>query len=168
MEFIISFFRDVIDGWWYVLFIFVCLFFVLVAIGMYGDKKREAIAKRLKEKKARDIASGKEARIAALESKQVLDVMEGDLDNPESSTASETTTTDNSELTKKEEAPSVLVIGDSGSSNAPTLEPSLETQQEKITVAQEPQKAVVEQVVQPQSSVQVQQSNASNNNAVSN
>ena len=151
MGFIISFFRDVIDGWWYVLYIFVCLFFMLVFLGMYGDKKREAIAIRLKEKKARDIASGKEARIAALESKQVLDVMEEDLDKENGQENSQpVSTNDSAELTKKEEAPSVLVIGADGNSAPPALEDSLNAHQNVMNAAQENQNISMEQSSQSQ------------------
>lgn len=167
MEFFISFFRDVIDGWMYFVYIFVCIFFVFVAIGMYGDKKREAIQQRLKEKKARDIASGKEARIAALESKQVLDVMEGDADQPVTSVPVENNNAnDTAELSKKEEAPSVLVIGDNGSSNTTKPESSEKVQQEAVVAPQVQQPVVIEQSAQAQQPVQVQQPTTSNNNAV--
>lgn len=109
MEFFISFFRDTIDGFWYFLYILLCIFFIFVLWGVVGDRKRYAIAEKLKDKRADDIASGKVARLAALESKQVLDVMENNTDNEEANV--------NEDLTKKEEAPSVLVIGADGSSN---------------------------------------------------
>lgn len=115
MDFIISFFRDTIDGFWYVLYILVCLFFIFVLLGIVGDRKRAVITEKLKEKKARDIASGKEAMIAARESKQILDVMS---DVPEETNrTSQTNSVPSEDLTKKEEAPSVLVIGADGTSN---------------------------------------------------
>lgn len=76
MGFLISFFKDYVDGVWYFLFILLCIFFILVLLGIVGDRKRRAIADMLKEKRAYDIASGKVARIAAMESKQILDVID--------------------------------------------------------------------------------------------
>lgn len=76
LGFLISFFKDYVDGVWYFLFILLCIFFIFVLLGIVGDRKRRAIADMLKEKRSYDIASGKVARIAAMESKQILDVME--------------------------------------------------------------------------------------------
>lgn len=115
MDYIIVLFRDKISGFWYFLYILACIFFMFVFLGIVGDRKRKVIADRLKEKKKRDIESGKEAQIAAMESKQVLDVMK---DSAQEDTAQNSTDTD--ELAKKEEAPTVLVIGADGSSNAGT------------------------------------------------
>lgn len=115
MDFIIVLFRDKISGFWYFLYILACIFFMFVLLGIVGDRKRKVIADRLKEKKKRDIESGKEAQIAAMESKQVLDVMK---DPAQDGTAQNST--DTGELAKKEEAPTVLVIGADGSSNAGT------------------------------------------------
>ena len=107
MNFVISFFRDTISGFWYFLYIILCIFFIFVLLGIVGDRKRAVIADKLKEKKARDIASGKEARIAAMESKQILDVMSDD-----STSSNNVSSLDNSnvESSKEDKVPSVLVI----------------------------------------------------------
>ena len=107
MNFVISFFRDTISGFWYFIYIILCIFFIFVLLGIVGDRKRAVIAKKLKEKKAQDIASGKEARIAAMESKQILDVMSDD-----SASVNGTSNLNNSnvESSKEDKVPSVLVI----------------------------------------------------------
>ena len=111
MYFVISFFRDTISGFWYFLYIILCIFFIFVLLGIVGDRKRAVIAKKLKEKKAQDIASGKEARIAAMESKQILDVMSDD-----SASVNGTSNLNNSnvESSKEDKAPAVLVIDETG------------------------------------------------------
>ena len=111
MNFVISFFRDTISGFWYFLYIILCIFFIFVLLGIVGDRKRVVIAKKLKEKKAQDIASGKEARIAAMESKQILDVMSDD-----SASVNGTSNLNNSnvESSKEDKAPAVLVIDETG------------------------------------------------------
>lgn len=111
MNFVISFFRDTISGFWYFIYIILCIFFIFVLLGIVGDRKRAVIADKLKEKKARDIASGKEARIAAMESKQILDVMSDD-----STSSNNVSSLDNSnvESSKEDKVPSVLVIDETG------------------------------------------------------
>lgn len=111
MNFVISFFRDTISGFWYFIYIILCIFFIFVLLGIVGDRKRAVIADKLKEKKARDIASGKEARIAAMESKQILDVMSDD-----SASVNGTSNLNNSnvESSKEDKAPAVLVIDETG------------------------------------------------------
>ncbi len=111
MNFVISFFRDTISGFWYFIYIILCIFFIFVLLGIVGDRKRAVIAKKLKEKKAQDIASGKEARIAAMESKQILDVMSDD-----SASVNGTSNLNNSnvESSKEDKAPAVLVIDETG------------------------------------------------------
>ena len=117
MDFIISFFRDDVAGFWYVLYILACIFFIFVLLGIVGDRKRAAIAEKLKEKRARDIASGEVARIAALESKQVLDVLDDTTLNPNANI--DNNNLQNTEnLAKKEEVPAVLTISSDGSSNS--------------------------------------------------
>lgn len=143
----IWFFRDFIDGGLYVLYIFLCIVGMFALLGVVGDRKRALIEAGLKEKKARDIASGKEAAIAAMESKQVLDVMKDDnanepVQNQNSNLLNSQSTNQTQEVpttvvqevnggvggasstedlaTKKEEAPQVLVIGADGSSNVST------------------------------------------------
>ena len=111
MNFVISFFRDTISGFWYFIYIILCIFFIFVLLGIVGDRKSAVIAKKLKEKKAQDIASGKEARIAAMESKQILDVMSDD-----SASVNGTSNLNNSnvESSKEDKAPAVLVIDETG------------------------------------------------------
>lgn len=73
---IVEFFRDVFDGIWYFPYLLLCIFLFFYVLGIVADNKREKINKKLKEKKTYDIESGREAAIAALESKQVLAVNE--------------------------------------------------------------------------------------------
>ena len=113
MDIVISFFRDTISGFWYFLYIVLCIFLIFVILGVVGDRKRAIISEKLKEKRRRDIESGRASEIAARESKQILDVMSDEelkgsnseaLNNAQSSN-------DTDSQVKKEEAPSVLVIG---------------------------------------------------------
>ena len=73
---VVEFFRDVLDGIWYWLYLLVCIILFFYVLGIVADNKREKINKKLKEKKSYDIESGKEAAIAAMETKQVLAVNE--------------------------------------------------------------------------------------------
>jgi len=95
---IVAFFRDVLDGSVYWIYVLVCIFLQFSLYGIIADRKRKLIQDELLKKKERDIESGKEAAKAAMEDKQILDVMEDVEEEP-----------------KKEEAPSVLVIGEDGS-----------------------------------------------------
>ena len=104
---IVHFFTEVLQGFWYFLYIVVCVFLQFSLFGIIADRKRKLIEKGLQEKKERDIRSGKEAEKAAMADKQILDVME-----------EEEETTEEEDLTKKEEAPQVLVIGEDGSDNS--------------------------------------------------
>ena len=72
--FILDFFRDFFSGIMYWLYVSLCIFVFFYVLGIVADRKRLAIAIKLKEKKTYDIESGREAQIAAMESKQVLDV----------------------------------------------------------------------------------------------
>lgn len=72
---IVEFFRDILSGPVYYIYLIVCILAIFALLGVVGDRKRAAIEEKLKEKKKYDIESGKEAEIAALESKQVLDVL---------------------------------------------------------------------------------------------
>ena len=99
---VVTFFRDILSGPLYFLYVLICVFLQFALYGIVADRKRKLIQQGLQEKKARDIESGKEAEKAAMADKQILDVME---DEPE----------EEEDLTKKEEAPSVLVIGADGS-----------------------------------------------------
>lgn len=127
MNFIISFFRDTIDGGWYLVYILVCIFFIFVLLGIVGDRKRAVIEAKLKEKKAQDIASGKEAKIAARESKQILDVMDDNATNSLVSGDNSAVSNSTESLAKNNGSSSVLVIGADGSSNyvAPVINPNL-------------------------------------------
>lgn len=99
---IVQFFRDIIDGPIYIIYVIVLVFLQLSLFGIIADRKRKLIQEGLQAKKARDIESGVEAEKAAMADKQILDVMDDeDLEEED--------------LTKKEEAPSVLVIGADGS-----------------------------------------------------
>lgn len=115
--FILEFFRDFFSGIMYWLYLVILIFAFFYVLGIVADRKRLAIAAKLKEKKKYDIESGREAAIAAMESKQVLDVEE----TPQTST----TPVENKNLTnqntfeqavpaisqeKKEEVPTVMVL----------------------------------------------------------
>lgn len=104
MDFIISFFRDTLSGIWYWLYVLVCIFFIFFFLGMIGTRKQAAIIEKLKAKKADDISSGREAAIAAMESKQRLDVMQEELEDPQAEAKPEEGT--------DEEVPQVLVISE--------------------------------------------------------
>jgi hypothetical protein len=99
---IVQFFRDIIDGPIYIIYVIVLVFLQLSLFGIIADRKRKLIQEGLQAKKARDIESGVEAEKAAMADKQILDVMDDEELEEE-------------DLTKKEEAPSVLVIGADGS-----------------------------------------------------
>lgn len=137
MDIVISFFRDTISGVWYVLYIIVCILTIFVILGVVGDRKRAIISDKLKEKRKRDIESGKASEIAARESKQILDVMSDEeldianrnkndniqnINSNVQSTNSVQNVNNSSQqstenLAKKEEVPQVLVLGDANNSN---------------------------------------------------
>ena len=71
---LVEFFRDFLDGIFYFLYLIICIFAFFYVLGIVADRKREMIEEKLREKKQYDITSGKEAAIAALETKQVLSV----------------------------------------------------------------------------------------------
>lgn len=135
MELLIIFFRDILDGFLYFVYVFVCIFAIFYVFGISADRKRKAIEDKLKEKKKYDIMSGREAAIAALESKQVLDVED---DPPTSGAGNENeNATLNAALNsmpntsdaafaasaKKEEVPSVMVLNSSGSESSNQTDP---------------------------------------------
>lgn len=76
MDFIIVFFRDTLSGVWYFLYLALCIFIIFYLLGVIGDRKRLAISVKLKEKKKYDIESGREAAIAAKQTKQIIGVLE--------------------------------------------------------------------------------------------
>ena len=102
MNFLVEFFRDTLSGIWYYLYLIICIIMFFYVLGIVADRKRLEISKKLKEKKTYDIESGKEAQIAAMESKQVLSVG---------------LTEENKEEVKKQEEP--MIISDSNN-NAQT------------------------------------------------
>ena len=128
--FILEFFRDFLDGFIYYLYVAICIFAFFYVFGFVANRKRKAINDKLKEKKQYDIASGKEAAIAAMETKQVLNVEE-DPDqegNPNATLADATQGTEPAQdPTKKEEVPAVMVIN--SSDNASTQTNAAQTQE---------------------------------------
>ena len=114
---ILDFFRDFFSGIMYWLYVLVCIFAFFYVLGIVADRKRVAIANKLKEKKTYDIESGREAAIAAMETKQILDV-------DETLPAAQTAPVENQNLganqsqfnnplvgeAKKEEVPQVMVL----------------------------------------------------------
>ena len=105
---VVEFFRDVLGGLWYWPYLLLCIILFFYVLGIVADNKREKINKKLKEKKSYDIESGKEAAIAALESKQVLAVNEDE--NKEGISTVPTMNSDINSIPeeKKEEEPLVI------------------------------------------------------------
>ena len=62
---IVAFFRDVLDGFVYWIYVLVCIFLQFSLYGIIADRKRRLIQDELLKKKERDIESGKEAAKAA-------------------------------------------------------------------------------------------------------
>ena len=110
-------FRDVLDGIWYWLYLFLCMFAFFYFLGIVADNKREKINKKLKEKKTYDIESGREAEIAAMETKQVLAVENDGGIGGMADAASADSGSEIADLAapKKEEVPSVMVLNSDGS-----------------------------------------------------
>ena len=107
---ILEFFRDFLSGINYWIYLAICVFLFFYILGIVSDRKRLAISNKLKEKKSYDIKSGREAAIAAMETKQVLDVdkTNGNGTAPVASAQpviSEVTTPE-----AKEEVPQVMVL----------------------------------------------------------
>lgn len=109
MDYIVAFFRDTISGFWYFVYIIVCIFFIFVLLGIVGDRKRAVIEENLKKKKAMDIASGKEAKIAAMETKQILNVMTDSTNNLQNNTLADSK--------QENDNNSVLVVNEENDSN---------------------------------------------------
>lgn len=121
MEIFIVFFRDVLSGPLYILYVLVCFFAIFYVFGISADRKRKAIEEKLKEKKKYDIISGREAQIAAMESKQVLDVeddpAEGGTENQNATMNAALNSMSNmpdATQAQKDEAPNVMVLNSSG------------------------------------------------------
>lgn len=135
---VVEFFRDVLDGIWYYLYLFVCIIAFFYVLGIVGDNKREKINKKLKEKKTYDIESGREAQIAAMETKQVLAVDEeipgvnGDL--PLAAAANGNANVSELKQEGEEKPPEVMVLNSDGSSGEqatpqvvqPTIQPAVQ------------------------------------------
>ena len=119
MQIFIEFFRDTLSGIVYVLYLIFCIIAFFYTLGIVGDRKRKMIEAKLKEKKAYDIASGKEAAIAAMETKQVLDIDEADaqIASPEVNAAIGIVNNDGqSGQQTQEEVPQVMVFDSTASS----------------------------------------------------
>ena len=146
MGILIVFFRDVLSGALYFFYMLLCIFGIFYVFGISADRKRKAIEEKLKEKKKFDIISGKEAAIAAMESKQVLDVEEEDKDGDIVSTENQNATM-NSALNsmsnmpdardaQKDDTPNVMVLnsgdGSSNNQNSQGTEQANDTTQPKV------------------------------------
>ncbi len=129
MDALVVFFRDILSGFVYVIYLFFCIFSFFYVFGIVANRKRKAINKKLKEKKTYDIESGREAQIAAMETKQILNVEEESEqdkpnlanDNPNATLNSAINSMNNGGDTngvQKEEVPSVMVLNSDGSSQA--------------------------------------------------
>ena len=143
----------------YILYLALCIFSFFYVFGFVANRKRKAINNKLKEKKQYDITSGREAAIAAMESKQILDVTEEETDanlvNP-NATLSATVNANasgNGQDTnaQKEEVPTVMVLN---SSDQQTSEQAPAQQPVQGETAQAQQPAVQEPLVIDSSSVQ--------------
>lgn len=128
MNLLVEFFRDTLSGIWYFLYLMLCILMIFFVLGIVADRKRQMINQKLKEKKTYDIESGKEAKIAAMESKQVL-----------SARTKEENSQDNEQ---KQEEPIVLNSSDDVNNTAVNTTP-------QQVVIEEPavQQSVVEQPV---------------------
>lgn len=127
MELFVTFFRDTLSGFFYFIYLIFCIFFFFYVYGFVAKRKRNAINEKLKEKKQYDIESGREAQIAAMETKQVLDVDDDGLnptnDNPNATlnNAINSMSGDETTNTVKEKVPNVMVLNSNGDN---TTQPS--------------------------------------------
>ena len=142
MDLLIGFFRDGVSGFIYFLYLFVCIFAFFYVYGFVANRKRKAINAKLKEKKTYDIESGKEAAIAAMETKQIMDVEDENAEqaapnlvneNPNATLNNALNSMNNGGDTnsvQKEATPNVMVLSSDGNNqvqadpNAPTQEQS--------------------------------------------
>ncbi len=109
--FVISFFRDTLTGFWYLVYVLCCIFFIFVLLGVVGDRKRAVIEEKIKKKRKEDIVSGREAMLAARQSKQILDVMsDAEINSGATSYEANSDVATNDDKEAKEEVPAVLVI----------------------------------------------------------
>ncbi len=109
MDLILVFFRDTLSGIWYFLYLALCIFIVFYLLGVVGDRKRAAIAVKLKEKKTYDIESGREAEIAAKQTKQIIGVLEDQAATPNANNPLPGA----GDAQNKEEVPTVMVLNSS-------------------------------------------------------
>ena len=135
---VVEFFRDVLDGIWYYLYLFACIIAFFYVLGIVGDNKREKINKKLKEKKTYDIESGREAQIAAMETKQVLavddDIPGANGDMPLAAAANGNANVTELKQEGEEKPPEVMVLNSDGSSGEqaapqvvqPAIEPAVQ------------------------------------------
>ncbi len=124
--FLLEFFRDVLSGFLYYVYVVACIFAMFYVLGIVADRKREMIEKKLREKKQYDIESGREAAIAAMETKQVLDV--DDTPDPTLQVQGAQDAGISMQLqdvNKKEEVPSVMVLDSSTMNQAPAQNPAM-------------------------------------------
>lgn len=145
MEILLVFFRDILSGWVYWLYLAFCIFLIFFILGFVADGKRMRINSKLKEKKKYDIESGREAAIAAMESKQVLDVDSGENplanQNPNATlnvainSAAQNNNSDIASLSKpNEEVPSVMVLNSDTATSTQQPNTSGAQVQEKVVI----------------------------------
>lgn len=170
MEFLIVFFRDTLSGFVYFLYLALCTFAFFYVLGIVADRKRLAINEKLKEKKKYDIESGKEAMIAAMETKQVLDVDDENKEKSQVSTENQNATMNNAlnsmpnmpdaKEAQKDDTPNVMVLN-SNEVSAPAASQPVANQVQQVEKAsdnsqQSPQQPVVsEPLVIDSSSIQL-------------
>ena len=145
--FLLEFFRDTLDGILYYLYFIVCVFVFFYVLGIVADDKRVIIEKKLKEKKQYDIESGKEAAIAAMETKQVLSV--DDQSNVQYQGVQGAGI--NSQVpdpNKKEEVPSVMVLNSNSLSQPQQPQGQMPQTVNQVGLVQQ-QKTIVQPLVQP-------------------
>ena len=159
--FLLELFRDVFDGFFYFLYLIACVFAFFYVLGIVADDKREIIEKKLREKKQYDIESGKEAAIAAMETKQVLSVDDTPSDVQFQGVQDSGIGMQLQEVNKKEEVPSVMVINSSSLSQPQVQQPQVQmvqpvAQSQPLVqpLIQQPQVQMVQPVVQTQPLVQ--------------
>lgn len=144
MEIVLVFFRDVLSGWLYWLYLAFCIFLFFFILGFVADRKRMTINQKLKEKKKYDIESGREAAIAAMESKQVLDVdseespLANQNPNATLNAAINSSVQNNSDIAslakQNEEVPSVMVLNSNATLNTQQTNTTGQQVQEKVVI----------------------------------
>lgn len=144
MELFVTFFRDTLSGFFYFIYLIFCIFFFFFVFGFVAKRKRNAINEKLKQKKQYDIESGREAQIAAMETKQVLDVDDEGLnpnnDNPNATlnNAINSMNSDGTTNAVKDEIPNVMVLNSSGEGTTPPTETSTNNTNTMMPEKQEP------------------------------